>query len=137
MVGHTLTVGRLASDDERPAFSQLRVEVPSDRHPRAIVAVGQAKNGSHPTFCQRWVRRDGIDHRKVVLVEAERVVPMSVLAPTLLYDFRVVVEMNDQLGTLRAVAADVLLMGASKSPMLGLARRVRGGLKNALWVREW
>lgn len=43
-------------------------------------------------------------------------VPMREIAPTMHYDFQLVVEMNDQLDSLRAVLAEVLLLGGNKSP---------------------
>jgi pimeloyl-ACP methyl ester carboxylesterase len=42
--------------------------------------------------------------------------PMRALAPTLQYDFQVVVEMNGRLQSFRAINAEVLLLGGSKSP---------------------
>jgi len=43
-------------------------------------------------------------------------VPMRVLAPTLHYDFQLVVEMSGKLESFRAIRAEVLLLGGSKSP---------------------
>jgi pimeloyl-ACP methyl ester carboxylesterase len=43
-------------------------------------------------------------------------VSMRTLAPTLHYDFQLVVEMSGKLDTFKAVQADVLLLGGSKSP---------------------
>ena len=43
-------------------------------------------------------------------------VPMRALAPTLHYDFQLVVEMSEKLETFRAIRAEVLLLGGSKSP---------------------
>jgi pimeloyl-ACP methyl ester carboxylesterase len=43
-------------------------------------------------------------------------VTMRALAPTLHYDFHMLVEMNDRLESFRAVQAEVLLLGGSKSP---------------------
>ena len=43
-------------------------------------------------------------------------VTMRMLAPTLHYDFQLVIEMDGALETFRAVRADVLLLGGSKSP---------------------
>ncbi len=43
-------------------------------------------------------------------------VPMRTLAPALHYDFQLVVEMSDKLENFRAVRAEVLLLGGSKSP---------------------
>jgi pimeloyl-ACP methyl ester carboxylesterase len=43
-------------------------------------------------------------------------VPMRALAPTLHYDFRLVAEMNEKLESFRAIRAEVLLLGGSKSP---------------------
>jgi pimeloyl-ACP methyl ester carboxylesterase len=43
-------------------------------------------------------------------------VPMRALAPTMHYDFRIVVEMNARLQSFRGIRADVLLLGGSKSP---------------------
>jgi pimeloyl-ACP methyl ester carboxylesterase len=42
--------------------------------------------------------------------------PMRALAPTLQYDFQVVVEMSGKLESFRAIRAEVLLLGGSKSP---------------------
>jgi hypothetical protein len=43
-------------------------------------------------------------------------VTMRMLAPTLHYDFQLVTEMNGALENFRAVRAEVLLLGGSKSP---------------------
>jgi pimeloyl-ACP methyl ester carboxylesterase len=43
-------------------------------------------------------------------------ITMRLLAPTLHYDFQLVVELSDKLETFRAVGAEVLLLGGSKSP---------------------
>ncbi|HEY9376999.1 MAG TPA: hypothetical protein VIQ02_07885, partial [Jiangellaceae bacterium] len=43
-------------------------------------------------------------------------VPMRTLAPTLHYDFAMVAETSGSLERYRAIAADVLLLGGSKSP---------------------
>jgi hypothetical protein len=43
-------------------------------------------------------------------------VPMRELAPTLHYDFQLVVEMSGKLERFRAIRAEMLLLGASKSP---------------------
>lgn len=43
-------------------------------------------------------------------------VPMRALAPTLHYDFQLVVEMSGKLESFRAICAEVLLLGGSKSP---------------------
>ena len=43
-------------------------------------------------------------------------VPMRELAPTLHYDFELVVAMNEKLATFKNVQNDVLLLGGSKSP---------------------
>jgi pimeloyl-ACP methyl ester carboxylesterase len=43
-------------------------------------------------------------------------VTMRMLAPTLHYDFQMVIEMNGVLESFRALRADVLLLGGSKSP---------------------
>jgi pimeloyl-ACP methyl ester carboxylesterase len=43
-------------------------------------------------------------------------VTMSMLAPTLHYDFQLVIEMNGALDSFRALRAEVLLLGGSKSP---------------------
>jgi pimeloyl-ACP methyl ester carboxylesterase len=43
-------------------------------------------------------------------------VPMKELAPTLHYDFQLVVDMSGKLESFRAVRAEVLLLGGSKSP---------------------
>jgi pimeloyl-ACP methyl ester carboxylesterase len=43
-------------------------------------------------------------------------VPMRALAPTLHYDFKLVAETSESLERYRAIAADVLLLGGSKSP---------------------
>ena len=43
-------------------------------------------------------------------------VPMRELAPTLHYDFQLVVEMSGKLESFRAIRAEVLLLGGSKSP---------------------
>jgi hypothetical protein len=43
-------------------------------------------------------------------------VPMKALAPTLHYDFQLVAEMSGKLASFRAVPAEVLLLGGSKSP---------------------
>jgi pimeloyl-ACP methyl ester carboxylesterase len=43
-------------------------------------------------------------------------VPMRALAPTLHYDFQLVVEMSGKLESFRAIRAGVLLLGGSKSP---------------------
>jgi len=43
-------------------------------------------------------------------------VTMRMLAPTLHYDFQLVIEMHGALESFRAVRADVLLLGGSKSP---------------------
>jgi pimeloyl-ACP methyl ester carboxylesterase len=43
-------------------------------------------------------------------------VPMRALAPTLHYDFQLVVEMSGKLESFRAIRAEVLLLGGSKSP---------------------
>jgi len=42
--------------------------------------------------------------------------PMRALAPTLQYDFQVVIEMSGALESFRAINAEVLLLGGSKSP---------------------
>ena len=42
--------------------------------------------------------------------------PMRALAPTLQYDFRLVAEMSGKLESFRALQAEVLLLGGSKSP---------------------
>ena len=42
--------------------------------------------------------------------------PLRVLAPTLQYDFRMVVEMSGALESFRAIHTEVLLLGGSKSP---------------------
>ena len=42
--------------------------------------------------------------------------PMRALAPTLHYDFQLVVEMSGKLKSFRAIRAEVLLLGGSKSP---------------------
>jgi pimeloyl-ACP methyl ester carboxylesterase len=41
---------------------------------------------------------------------------MRMLAPTLHYDFQLIIEMEEALETFRAIRADVLLLGGSKSP---------------------
>jgi pimeloyl-ACP methyl ester carboxylesterase len=43
-------------------------------------------------------------------------ITMRMLAPTLHFDFELVVEMSERLETFRAVPAEVLLLGGSKSP---------------------
>jgi len=43
-------------------------------------------------------------------------VPMRALAPTLHYDFQLVVDMSGKLESFRAIRAEVLLLGGSKSP---------------------
>jgi len=43
-------------------------------------------------------------------------VPMRALAPAMHYDFQLVVEMSDKLENFRAMRAEVLLLGGSKSP---------------------
>jgi pimeloyl-ACP methyl ester carboxylesterase len=43
-------------------------------------------------------------------------VSMRALAPTMHYDFQLVAEMSGTLGTFRAIQAEVLLLGGSKSP---------------------
>jgi pimeloyl-ACP methyl ester carboxylesterase len=43
-------------------------------------------------------------------------VPMRALAPAMHYDFQLVVEMSDKLESSRAIRAEVLLLGGSKSP---------------------
>ena len=43
-------------------------------------------------------------------------VPMRALAPTLHYDFQLVVEMSGKLESFRDIGAEVLLLGGSKSP---------------------
>ena len=43
-------------------------------------------------------------------------VPMRELASTLRYDFQLVVEMSEKLESFRALRAEVLLLGGSKSP---------------------
>src|SRR5258708_34445421 len=43
-------------------------------------------------------------------------VTFRMLAPTLHYDFQLVVEMSDRLDSFKAVRAEVLLLGGSKSP---------------------
>ena len=43
-------------------------------------------------------------------------VPMRALAPAMHYDFQLVVEMSDKLESFRAIRAEVLLLGGSKSP---------------------
>ena len=43
-------------------------------------------------------------------------VPMRALAPTLHYDFQLVVEMSEKLESFKAIRAEVLLLGGSKSP---------------------
>jgi len=43
-------------------------------------------------------------------------VPMKALAPTLRYDFQLVVEMRGKLETVPSIANEVLLLGGSKSP---------------------
>lgn len=43
-------------------------------------------------------------------------IPMRALAPTLHYDFQLVVEKSGKLGSFGAVPTDVLLLGGSKSP---------------------
>lgn len=42
--------------------------------------------------------------------------PMRALAPTLHYDFQLIVAMNESLESFRAIRAEVLLLGGSKSP---------------------
>jgi pimeloyl-ACP methyl ester carboxylesterase len=43
-------------------------------------------------------------------------VPMKALAPTLHYDFQIVAEMSGKLESFRAMPAEILLLGGSKSP---------------------
>jgi pimeloyl-ACP methyl ester carboxylesterase len=43
-------------------------------------------------------------------------IPMRALAPTLHYDFQLVVEMSEKLESFRAIHTEVLLLGGSKSP---------------------
>jgi pimeloyl-ACP methyl ester carboxylesterase len=43
-------------------------------------------------------------------------IPMRALAPTMHYDFQLVAEMNGRRDAFRAIRADVLLLGGSKSP---------------------
>ncbi len=43
-------------------------------------------------------------------------IPMRELAPTLHYDFQLVVEMNEKIDSFSDVSAEVLLLGGSKSP---------------------
>jgi len=43
-------------------------------------------------------------------------IPMRQLAPTLQYDFQVVLEISGHVDDFRSVNADVLLLGGSKSP---------------------
>lgn len=42
--------------------------------------------------------------------------PMKVLAPTLQYDFRVIIEMSEKLASFKDLNTQVLLLGGSKSP---------------------
>ena len=58
---------------------------------------------------------------KMVMTQEEKkgsgeYLPMRVLAPTLQYDFQVVVEMSGRLQSFRDLNAEVLLLGGSKSP---------------------
>ena len=48
---------------------------------------------------------------------SEGYVPMRVMAPTLHFDFQLVVEMSDKLSNFKAVHAEMLLLGGSKSPV--------------------
>jgi len=43
-------------------------------------------------------------------------VPMRAIAPTLHYDFRLVVEMSEKLASFKAIRTELLLLGGSKSP---------------------
>lgn len=43
-------------------------------------------------------------------------VPMKALAPTLHYDFQIVADMSGKLESFRAIPAEILLLGGSKSP---------------------
>lgn len=58
---------------------------------------------------------------KMVMAQEEKkgsgeYLPMRALAPTLRYDFQVVIEMSGALESFRAINAGVLLLGGSKSP---------------------
>lgn len=44
-------------------------------------------------------------------------VPMRAIAPTLHYDFQLVVEMSGKLQTFKAIRAEALLLGGSKRPL--------------------
>jgi pimeloyl-ACP methyl ester carboxylesterase len=57
-------------------------------------------------------------------------VPMRELAPTLHYDFELVAELSGSLDRYRAIAADVLLLGGSKSP--AYLKRALDALGNVL-----
>src|SRR5262249_31002114 len=43
-------------------------------------------------------------------------ISMGALAPTLRYDFQLVIEMNEKLESCNAIRAELLLLGGSKSP---------------------
>jgi hypothetical protein len=43
-------------------------------------------------------------------------ITMRMLAPTLHYDFQLVIEMSEKLESFKAIRAEILLLGGSKSP---------------------
>jgi pimeloyl-ACP methyl ester carboxylesterase len=102
------------------ALARFEQEMAEGKTADAMITGMQAAQMGPPIFnaMPRWLMKSltGMVMRSEDKKGAGGYVPMRELAPTLHYDFQLVVEMHDQLESLQAVQAEVLLMGGSKSP---------------------
>jgi len=102
------------------ALPRLEKEIARGKLAAALITGMKAAQMGPPVFnvIPRWLLEL---LTKMVMAQEDKkgsgeYLPMRALAPTLQYDFEVVVEMSGALESFRAIDAEVLLLGGSKSP---------------------
>ncbi|HEU5367251.1 MAG TPA: alpha/beta hydrolase [Ktedonobacterales bacterium] len=102
------------------ALARFEQELAEGKTAAALITGMQAAQMGPPIFniMPRWLLESltGMMLRSEDKKGAGGYVPMREIAPTLAYDFQMIAEMNNQMERLRAVQAEVLLLGGSKSP---------------------
>ncbi len=101
-------------------LSRLQKEIAQDKLAAALITGMKAAQMGPPIFnvIPSFLLEVMV---KMVMAQEEKkgsgeYLPMRALAPTLQYDFQIVVEMSGKLENFRALNAEVLLLGGSKSP---------------------
>lgn len=104
----------------RAVLKRYDQEMAQGKVAAALITAMQGAQMGPPTFnaMPRWLSEP---LTKMAMAQDDKnikgdYVPMRALAPTLHYDFQLVVEMSGKLENFRAIHAEVLLLGGSNSP---------------------